>query len=133
MPRALHEDRARLPESQRLPPQSSSSAEKRAVGRPAGVYMWETQADAEAFYSGPWRDGHPCAVRQRSEGCSIFETVALTDKGIGPRPARSERSTPPRPPGVRASSLETAHHRLVPFANGPRFCSACSGTRASSG
>jgi Putative mono-oxygenase ydhR len=47
-----------------------------------GVYMWETQADAEAFYSGPWRDG----IRARygnDPKIQYFETVALTDKATG--------------------------------------------------
>src|SRR5258708_18947071 len=55
----------------------------RKEGGVAGrVYMWETQADAEAFYSGPWRDG----IRARyGNGPKIeyFETVALTDKASG--------------------------------------------------
>ena len=28
-----------------------------------GVYMWETQADAEAFYTGPWREGNAVIAR----------------------------------------------------------------------
>ena len=47
-----------------------------------GVYMWETQADAEAFYTGPWRDG----IRARygnDPKIQYFETVALTDKASG--------------------------------------------------
>jgi Putative mono-oxygenase ydhR len=47
-----------------------------------GVYMWETQADAEAFYTGPWRDG----IRARygnDPKIQYFETVALTDKATG--------------------------------------------------
>jgi len=47
-----------------------------------GVYMWETQADAEAFYSGPWRDG----IRARygnDPKIQYFETVALTDRATG--------------------------------------------------
>lgn len=55
----------------------------RADGRVAGgAYMWESQAAAEAFYSGPWADG----IRARY-GCepriSYFETVALADKPSG--------------------------------------------------
>jgi hypothetical protein len=51
-------------------------------GVAGGVYMWETQADAEAFYSGPWRDG----IRARygnDPKVQYFETVALTDKASG--------------------------------------------------
>jgi hypothetical protein len=51
-------------------------------GVAGGVYMWETQADAEAFYSGPWREG----IRARygnDPKIQYFETVALTDKASG--------------------------------------------------
>jgi hypothetical protein len=47
-----------------------------------GVYMWESQAAAEAFYSGPWREG----IRARygnDPRIQYFETVALTDKATG--------------------------------------------------
>jgi hypothetical protein len=47
-----------------------------------GVHMWETQKDAEAFYTGPWRDG----IRARygnDPKIQYFETVALTDKASG--------------------------------------------------
>jgi Putative mono-oxygenase ydhR len=47
-----------------------------------GAYMWESQAAAEAFYSGPWSDG----IRARY-GCepriSYFETVAIADRASG--------------------------------------------------
>lgn len=52
-------------------------------GRVAGgVYMWETQADAERFYNGPWRNG---IVERYGNAPSIqyFETVALADKASG--------------------------------------------------
>jgi hypothetical protein len=51
-------------------------------GVAGGVYMWETQKDAEAFYTGPWRDG----IRARygnDPKIQYFETVALTDKATG--------------------------------------------------
>jgi Putative mono-oxygenase ydhR len=51
-------------------------------GVAGGVYMWESQADAEAFYSGPWREG----IRARygnDPKIQYFETVALTDKATG--------------------------------------------------
>jgi hypothetical protein len=44
--------------------------------------MWESQAAAEAFYSGPWRDG----IRARygnDPRIQYFETVALADKASG--------------------------------------------------
>jgi hypothetical protein len=55
----------------------------RADGKVAGgAYLWESQAAAEAFYNGPWRDG----IRARY-GCepriSYFETVAIADKSGG--------------------------------------------------
>jgi hypothetical protein len=47
-----------------------------------GANMWESQAAAEAFYSGPWVEG----IRARY-GCepriSYFETVAIADKNSG--------------------------------------------------
>jgi hypothetical protein len=47
-----------------------------------GVYMWETQAAAEAFYSGPWvagiRERYRCEPR-----ISYYETVAIADKPSG--------------------------------------------------
>jgi Putative mono-oxygenase ydhR len=52
-------------------------------GRVAGgVYMWETQAAAERFYSGPWRKG----ILERygnAPRIQYFETVALADKASG--------------------------------------------------
>jgi hypothetical protein len=44
--------------------------------------MWESEADARAFYTGPWRDG----IRARygnDPKVQYFETVALTDKATG--------------------------------------------------
>ena len=47
-----------------------------------GAYMWDSQAAAEAFYSGPWVEG----IRMRY-GCepriSYYETVAIADKASG--------------------------------------------------
>ena len=52
-------------------------------GRVAGgVYMWESQQDAEKFYTGPWREG----IRARygnDPRIQYFETVALADKASG--------------------------------------------------
>jgi hypothetical protein len=55
----------------------------RADGKVAGgAYLWETQAAAEAFYSGPWVDG--IRARYGSEPrISYYETVALADKPSG--------------------------------------------------
>lgn len=54
----------------------------REGGVAGGVYMWESEADADAFYSGPWREG----IRARygnDPTIQYFETVALTDKATG--------------------------------------------------
>jgi hypothetical protein len=48
-------------------------------GVAGGVYMWETQEDAEKFYSGSWRDGI-IARYGNAPKITYFETVALTDK-----------------------------------------------------
>jgi len=51
-------------------------------GVAGGVYMWESEADADAFYNGPWREG----IRARygnDPKIRYFETVALTDKATG--------------------------------------------------
>jgi hypothetical protein len=43
-----------------------------------GVYLWETRADAEAFYSGPWLDG----IRERygmDPQIKYFETACIAD------------------------------------------------------
>ena len=62
-----------------------------------GVYTWETQADAERFYSGEWLDG----IRKRygsEPKITYFEAVALSDPetsfahGLA---ASDERATPP--------------------------------------
>lgn len=52
------------------------SSDGRVAG---GVYMWETRADAERFYTGPWRDG---IIQHYGHAPRIqyFETVALADK-----------------------------------------------------
>jgi hypothetical protein len=44
-----------------------------------GVYMWESRAAAEAFYSGPWREG----IRARygnDQRIQYFESIALTTR-----------------------------------------------------
>ena len=53
-------------------------AEDRWAG---GVYLWETQAAAEAFYVGPWLDG----IRERygmDPQIRFFETACITDNAI---------------------------------------------------
>jgi hypothetical protein len=55
---------------------------RREGGVAGGVYMWESQKAAEAFYTGPWREG----IRARyghDPRIQYFETVALTDKASG--------------------------------------------------
>ena len=47
-------------------------------GWAGGVYLWQTRADAEAFYSGPWLDG----IRERygmDPQIKYFETACITD------------------------------------------------------
>ena len=52
------------------------SADGKVAG---GVYMWETQEDAERFYSGAWLEG--IRARYGSEPrITYFETVALADR-----------------------------------------------------
>ncbi len=53
-------------------------AEDRWAG---GVYLWETRAAAEAFYTGPWLDG----IRERSgmdPQLKFFETACVTDNAM---------------------------------------------------
>ena len=55
-----------------------------------GVYMWETQADAEAFYSGPWRDGIRARYGSRESTVRIERAAA---KAKSQRSARSRMAT----------------------------------------
>ena len=51
-------------------------------GWAGGVYLWETRAAAEAFYTGPWLDG----IRERygmNPRIRFFETACITDSAIG--------------------------------------------------
>jgi Putative mono-oxygenase ydhR len=51
-------------------------------GWAGGVYLWETRAAAEAFYTGPWLDG----IRERygmDPHIKFFETACVTDNAIG--------------------------------------------------
>jgi hypothetical protein len=47
-------------------------------GWAGGVYLWQTQAAAEAFYTGPWLDG----IRERygmDPQIKFFQTACITD------------------------------------------------------
>jgi hypothetical protein len=51
-------------------------------GWAGGVYLWETRAAAEAFYTGPWLDG----IRERygmDPDIKFFETACITDNAMG--------------------------------------------------
>ena len=51
-------------------------------GWAGGVYLWQTQAAAEAFYTGPWLDG----IRERygmDPDIKFFETACITDNAMG--------------------------------------------------
>jgi hypothetical protein len=51
-------------------------------GWAGGVYLWQTRAAAEAFYSGPWLDG----IRERygmDPRITFFETACITDNAAG--------------------------------------------------
>ena len=63
-------------------------------GWAGGVYLWQTRAAAEAFYTGPWLDG----IRARygtDPQIKFFETACITDNATGaillPDTADSER------------------------------------------
>jgi hypothetical protein len=64
-------------------------------GWAGGVYLWETRAAAETFYTGPWLDG----IRERygmDPQIKLFETACVTDNVIGavllPDAAEEQRS-----------------------------------------
>ena len=47
-------------------------------GWAGGVYLWQSQADAEAFYTGPWLEG----IRERygmDPQIKYFQTACVTD------------------------------------------------------
>jgi len=51
-------------------------------GWAGGIYLWETRAAAEAFYSGPWLDG----IRARygmDPQIRFFQTACVTDNAAG--------------------------------------------------
>jgi len=47
-----------------------------------GVYQWETREDAEAFYSGPWRDGIVERYGMEPE-IEFFTVFCITDNAAG--------------------------------------------------
>jgi hypothetical protein len=50
-------------------------------GWAGGVYLWESRADAEAFYSGPWLQG----IRERygmDPEIRYFHTACITDNAL---------------------------------------------------
>lgn len=47
-----------------------------------GIYQWETRPDAEAFYSGPWRDGIIARYGVEPE-IEFFTVLAKIDNEIG--------------------------------------------------
>ena len=51
-------------------------------GIAGGVYQWQTRADAEAFYSGPWRKGIVERYGMEPE-IEFFEVFAVTDNLSG--------------------------------------------------
>ena len=51
-------------------------------GIAGGVYQWQTRADAEAFYSGPWRKGIVERYGMEPE-IEFFDVFAVTDNVAG--------------------------------------------------
>ena len=51
-------------------------------GIAGGVYQWESQADAQAFYQGPWLDGI-LARYGTYPRIEYFQTLAVTDNPGG--------------------------------------------------
>ncbi|MGH7111676.1 MAG: YdhR family protein [Stellaceae bacterium] len=50
-------------------------------GWAGGVYLWESRAEAEAFYSGPWLNG----IRERygmDPEIRYFDTACITDNAL---------------------------------------------------
>ena len=46
-----------------------------------GVYLWESRADADAFYTGPWLEG----IRERygmDPQIKFFHTACVTDNAV---------------------------------------------------
>jgi hypothetical protein len=55
---------------------------KIAPGIAGGVYQWRTRADADAFYSGPWRKGIVERYGMEPE-IEFFDVFAITDNAAG--------------------------------------------------
>ena len=51
-------------------------------GIAGGVYQWRTRADADAFYSGPWRKGIVERYGMEPE-IDFFDVFAITDNAAG--------------------------------------------------
>ena len=51
-------------------------------GWAGGVYQWESRADAEAFYSGPWLDGIVARYGMKPH-IELYEVFAITDNTRG--------------------------------------------------
>ena len=49
-----------------------------ANGTAGGVYQWRSRADADAFYSGPWRDGIIARYGMAPE-IEFFDVFCVTD------------------------------------------------------
>ena len=50
-------------------------------GWAGGVYLWESRADADAFYTGPWLEG----IRERygmDPQIKFFQTACVTDTAV---------------------------------------------------
>jgi hypothetical protein len=52
------------------------------TGSAGGVYLWESIADAKAFYQGPWLDGIVARYGMYPE-IEYFETFAITEVKTG--------------------------------------------------
>lgn len=52
------------------------------TGAAGGVYLWESIADAKAFYQGPWLDGIVSRYGMYPE-IEYFETFAITEVTTG--------------------------------------------------
>ncbi len=51
-------------------------------GEAGGAYMWQSRSAAEAFYSGPWREGI-IARYGAAPRITYYETFAVTDTTLG--------------------------------------------------
>jgi hypothetical protein len=50
-------------------------------GWAGGVYLWQSRADAEAFYTGPWLEGI-CERYGMDPEIRYFQTAAVTDNSL---------------------------------------------------